>query len=463
LEILGRRDFQIQLRGIRIELAGIERTVQELGLAAQCAVVARKGEDGELRLVAFVVNPRHASAGGFRRALAKELPDYMVPHHMAVLEAMPLTVNGKLDRNRLGEMRWKPAPDTAPGEREPPANEREEKVAGVFAHVLGRGSGDVGAEDSFFDLGGDSLLGVVALEEIERALGVRIPPHVLFERGTVRALAAHAPGPAMSRPILLNAQVPGPPLFMLSGVHIYRELARCLDGRCSAYGVFAPREVEAFDPAGGAHSVEDLARDYVQLIRGEQPRGPYRLLGYSFAGVVAYEAAHQLRAAGEDVRFLALVDALLPEWTQRWRFRRAQLARLWSAPPGDVLSFLWRRIRHGRPSPREGLVRYTDDQKLGPLERQRDDTNRDAAVRYLPRLRPFEGPVTLIVSGERLRHDPLKSPSCGWSAYIPSLDIHRIEADHFRMLSDQPHVSEMAAILEAGMRRVDGDAKLRRL
>ncbi|HEY8206801.1 MAG TPA: amino acid adenylation domain-containing protein [Myxococcaceae bacterium] len=449
LEILGRRDFQIQLRGIRIELAGIEKTVQELKLAAQCAVVARTGEDGELRLVAFAVKPAPGGPSAFRRALAKELPDYMVPHHLVELEAMPLTVNGKLDRNRLKELPWEPGRGSGEWNL---GNDRERKIAEVFAHVLG--VGEVGAEDSFFDLGGDSLLGVITLDEIEKAVGVRIPPHVLFESGTARALAAHTPGGGGgSKPILLNSPAPGTPLFMLSGVHIYRELARCLNGRCAAYGVFAPREMEAFDPAKGVHTVEDLARDYVRLIQSEQPRGPYRLLGYSFAGVAAYEAALQLRAAGEEVCYLALVDALIPEWTLGLRFRMAQMGRLWSAPSRDVASFLWRRVRHGRPPPGHGVIRFAGDQKLGPLEQQRDDVNREAAGRYLPRMRRSEGPVTVIVAGDRLRGDPLKSRSCGWDMFVSKLDIHEVDSDHFKMLTDEPYVSQMADILEKGMQQ----------
>jgi len=454
LEILGRRDFQVQLRGIRIELAGIEKTVQELKLAAQCAVVARAGEDGELRLVAFAVKPAPGGPAAFRRALAKELPDYMVPHHLVELEAMPLTANGKLDRNRLKELPWEPARGSGEWDL---GSDRERKIAEVFARVLG--VGEVGVQDSFFDLGGDSLLGVLALDEIEKAVGYRIPPHVLFESGTARALATHAAGGGGgSKPILLNSKAPGTPLFILSGVHIYRELARCLDGRCAAYGVFAPREVEAFDPARGAHTVEDLARDYVQLIRSTQPRGPYQLLGYSFAGVAAYEASLQLQAAGEEVRFLALVDALIPEWTLGWRFRRSQLGRLWSAPARDTAAYLWRRVLHGRPSFGHGVIRFAGDQKLGPLEQQRDDVNREAAARYLPRMRRSEGPVTVIVAGERLRGDPLKSRSCGWDMFVKRVDVHEVDSDHFKMLTDEPYVSQMAGILEKGMRKVDAPA-----
>src|SRR5262249_34750578 len=152
------------------------------------------------------------------------------------------------------------------------------------------------------------------------------------------------------RPILLNTKPSAPPLFMLSGVHVYRELARRLDGRCSAYGVFARRDMGAFDPASGRHRVEDLARDYLEIIRGLEPPGPYRLLGYSFAGIVAYEAAQQLRAAGEEVRLLALVDAVLPEWVDPWRFRLDQLARLPQAGPRAVIAAIsrWLLSRPGR-------------------------------------------------------------------------------------------------------------------
>jgi len=451
LEILGRRDFQIQLRGIRIELAGIERTALELGLAAQCAVVARKGDDGELRLVAFVVKPGEGGPPAIRRALARELPDYMVPHHVSVLEAMPLTVNGKLDRNALREMPWEARRGT--GELEL-ASGREQQIAAVFEKVLG--ASEVGVEDGFFELGGDSLLGVLALEEIERATGARIPPHVLFESGTPKALAAHASGgggPEEARPILLNARVPGPPLFMLSGVHIYRPLARALDGRFSAYGVFAPKEVQPFDPAKGDHTVEALAREYVALIRAVQAKGPYRLLGYSFGGLAAYEVAHQLRAAGEEVRFLGMLDALIPEWTSRWSFRKAQLARLFTASPLDVAAFLWRRVLHGRPPLRHGLAKYAEDHKMGPLEESRDEANRRAAARYFAAgMRTSPEPVTLVVSAGRLREDPLKSPSCGWAPYLSALDIRTVDGDHFQLV-EEPGVLKTAAFLAGAMER----------
>jgi amino acid adenylation domain-containing protein len=460
VEILGRRDFQVQLRGIRIELAGIEKTVHELGLAAQCAVVSKKLDDDDVRLVAFVVNPKETSAASFRKALAAQLPDYMLPQHVVVLEAMPLTANGKLDRNRLQEMPWDTqlgAGAAAPGDGA--TNDVERQIAAIFARVLG--IGQIGMDQDFFDMGGHSLLAVVAMQEIKSVLGITIPPHVVFESATVRALAAHAQeaGADESRPILLNEKpgaAPGPALFMLSGMHLYRPLAEHLRGRYAAYGVFAAHEIAMPESAKGLVSVPTLARDYAEIIRRQQPVGPYRLLGYSFGGLVAYEVAQQLQAAGQEVRFLALIDAVLPEWTSGWKFRLAQLARVRSTPRRHLFAWIMRRLREKLGSPAPEFARFKQDDKLGPLEAQRDVVNGVAAAKYLTdHIRPFGGNVTLIASGERLRHDPLKSRRCGWGPYVPSLDVHTVDADHWRMLSDEPYVAEMADILLKRMERLD--------
>ena len=449
LEFLGRRDFQIQLRGIRIELAGIETVVQQLGLASQCAVIARPGQDGENRLVAFVVKPRNDRIATFRRALAKELPDYMLPHQVVVLEAMPLTVNGKLDRSALLTA---PVPQQlGSNEGAAPLTAREQTVAEVMARTLGLR--EVGAEDSFFDLGGDSLLGMIAMIEIEKELGVALPPSILFENGTVRALAAWTPENALAnhglpRPVLLNRLLPGvAPLYLLSGVHIYRELARRLDGKCTAYGIFTKREIEAFDPESDFQSVESLSEDYIRIIRAHQPKGPYRILGYSFSGIIAYEVAHQLRAAGETVEFLALIDSHLPEWNAGWKQRLAMLTRLPRAPWRESTAFLWQKLRHVFGGGRDEPQVYRDDRELGEWEVQRGVANYNTIAQYRPRIRPTDLKVLLLVSGTRLRENPLHSHSCGWGPFVRKLTVHQIEADHFHMVREDPFVSQSAAII----------------
>jgi amino acid adenylation domain-containing protein len=456
LEFLGRRDFQIQLHGIRIELAGIETVAQQLGLAAQCAVVARPHEEGGLQMVAFVVKPRNERIATFRRALAKELPDYMLPHQVVVLESMPLTVNGKLDRSRLMEMPLARPQGTA-SQSAVPMNERERKIAALFARTLGMC--EVGPEDDFFDLGGDSLLGMILLMEIEKELGIAPPPSLLFESGTVRSLASldgeDLPeiGDGLPRAVSLNnAPMDTTPLFMLSGVHIYRNLAKKLEGVCPAFGIFTRREIEAFATEADFQPVGALAEDYIRIIRAQQPHGPYRILGYSFSGIIAYEVARRLREAGETVEFLALIDSHLPEWNAGWKHRLTMLSRLPRAPWRQSTAFIWQKLRTMfRLSGNEPMV-YHDDQELGDWEVARGVTNYNTIAAYRPYIRPSDGEMLLLVSAVRLRENPLHSPFCGWELYVPKLDSRLVEADHFQMMREEPHLTRVAAILAEKLR-----------
>lgn len=455
LEILGRRDFQVQIHGIRLELAGIEAMTIELGLAAHCAVVAKEMGEGDVRLIAFVVKPCVDTLTAFRQALAARLPDYSLPHHVVVLESMPLTVNGKLDRNALKAAPW----DHQLGatDRTQPGTERQRTILDVFVRTLGRS--DFGIDDDFFDLGGDSLRAIVALEEIERALGVNVAPQLFFEKGTVRALADLSPadrepgeGEPGSHLVLLGGIASGAPIFAISGIHTYRALAKHVSGGYAVYGVYVEREVAPFDARSRPYTVEDLAREYREAIERRDPKGPYRILGYSFAGMVAYEVAQQLIDAGKEVHFLGLIDAVLPEWTSPWRFRLDQIARMRSVSPRDLLAFVGRRVVERLRASRPMFVRYRDDPTLGSFEEQRDALNRKAAESYMRRIRPYDGAVTLVTSSLRLRQDPLKNPTCGWDPLVSSLTLHGIDADHFRMMSDDPYVAQLAQVLERDLR-----------
>ncbi len=464
LEILGRNDFQVQLRGMRIEPAGIENLVRSLKLAHECVAVLKQVAANDERLVAYVVAPR-SDVNELRRIIATHLPDYMVPQHVIEIDALPVTTNGKVDRRRLAEMQLQLVSSTTSDAS--PQTAQEQTVAEVFARLLG--VTHVGTDDDFFALGGHSLLAVVAMQDISTRLGVQLPPHALFESGTVRSIAAQASAgntPAATRPILLNTAIPGPRLFMLGGVHVYRELASRLDQRCAAYGVFADHEVALYAHTLGDYSVKKLARDYVEIIRRAQPHGPYHLLGFSFTGIVAYEVTQQLHAEGETVELLALVDAVLPEWKLGWRFRVSQLTRAVSISPRLLLSYAtWRvksRLRKGQVGDDDsnrfyGInphMRPQDRALLDPLDEVRIELNARTAGEYLQNdIRTYAGNVALIMSNERLRHDPLKSPSGGWSHYLQRYDLCNINTDHMHMLETEPYVSQTAEFILSGIQR----------
>lgn len=455
VEILGRRDFQVQLRGIRVELAGIENTVRELGLASQCIVLLKKLDEQDVRLVAFLVNPRDPDIATFRRTLAAHLPDYMLPQNLVVLDVLPLTANGKVDRRRLQEMPVDLRAATRAGT--PPRNAVERKIAGSFARVLG--VPPIGIDDDFFDLGGHSLLAVTLLADLENVLGIAFPPSVIFEGATVRRLAdqSRSSFSNIPKPIPLNMGGPGTPLYTLVGIHLYRELAKRLEGKVPVYAVYAGRELVMFESTEQTPSVVDLAREYVEIIRRHQPKGPYRLLGMSFGGIVAFEVAQQLRAAGEEIIFLGLLDAILPE--RGLLARIEQVRHIVSRPREEVISLFTARAKSkvrdrllGKGDEYAEFQKYADIAKLAPLEDQRQSAYHKATEAYVSRLRKFVGNVTLVVAAERLRRHLLQVPSLGWKGLIPGLRVHQVESDHLSLL-DEPKVNEVAEIILAGMAR----------
>jgi thioesterase domain-containing protein/aryl carrier-like protein len=320
IEYVGRIDHQVKIRGFRIELGEVEARLRAQEGVREAAVVARDGNSGK-RLVGYVV-PVGAEADDFverlRGGLKAALPDYMIPAHLVVLERLPLTPNGKLDRKAL------PEPELASSSaRVPPRSAAERALAALWCELLRLES--VGVTDNFFELGGDSILSIqlVTRARALKPLGVSFKLRDLIRKPTIAELlgtaaeTTAAKGAAKGGPspiMALNRQLAGqPPLVCIHAgfgtVFDYEPLARRLDGRRS---VLAIQSRMLLDPAWRDRSLEEMARDYVDLLRARQPQGPYELLGWSLGGTIAALMAAELERRGQRVRRLALLDPFVP-------------------------------------------------------------------------------------------------------------------------------------------------------
>jgi pristinamycin I synthase-3/4 len=306
LAFRGRADQQVKIRGLRIETGEIEAALCDLPDVAQAAVVVREDRPGSQVLTAYLVAADDVDLDSVRRELARFLPRYMVPEAFVVLPALPLTPNEKLDRRAL------PAPERAVVTARMPRTAREATLCALFAEVLGVAA--VGPDDGFFELGGHSLLAARLVTRIRAELGVRLEMRVLLDSPTPAALAERLGGGSTGRDPLavlipLRATGDRPPLFCLHpGAGIgweYFGLLRHLDPRQPVHAVQARGLT---DPTAMPGSVREMADDYLEVIRGVQPHGPYHLLGWSFGAVVAHAMAARLRSLGEDVGLLALLD-----------------------------------------------------------------------------------------------------------------------------------------------------------
>ncbi|MFF4399817.1 amino acid adenylation domain-containing protein [Streptomyces sp. NPDC001480] len=330
LDYVGRADHQIKLRGFRIEPGEIEAALGRHPVIDQAAVVLTRTSTGASQLTGYVVPVPGVAAVDvpvLRDFVGERLPAHMVPTALVTLSALPLTPNGKLDVRAL------PAPDApAPAGQggRAPDTPAERIVAEAFAEVLGLERVD--ADGDFFALGGDSLRSVQIVGRAAKS-GLTLSLSDVFTHRTVAAIAAAAAptaapapgeaaaalsgaaGPGALAPVLTIRPGDGPePLFCVhGGVGFglpFAELAAHLPAGRAVYalqsdGIAAP-DAAAWDRP---RDVRSLATRYVERLRRVRPSGPYRLLGWSFGGLVAHEMAVQLEAAGERVAALTVLDA----------------------------------------------------------------------------------------------------------------------------------------------------------
>lgn len=312
VEYLGRRDHQVKLRGHRIELGEIESVLVQHAEVSEAVAMVREDTPGDQRLVAYIV----ASAfpppeiGALRDWLRQSLPEVMVPAAFMFMDRLPLTGNGKVDRKAL------PIPQGSFQKRahQSPRSTIEHELVQIWTRLLSPGQ-PISVFDDFFEIGGHSLLAIRMLAEVERVRGQRIPLAWLFESSTVDKIASRLASTLTApekEPPLVALQEQGddlPVAFVhgdwTGGGWYVRRLAPLVAPNAPFF-VLPTLGVEAGDKPW---TIESMAARHVSELRKRKPHGPYRVIGFCVGGMVAYEMARQLVAAGEVVDRLVVIDS----------------------------------------------------------------------------------------------------------------------------------------------------------
>lgn len=465
---IGREDLQVKIQGVRVELGEIEGVLREFPGVDQAAVVARTVGSGKM-LTAYVVERLAASVviDEVQTFIAARLPEYMVPATLVLLDEMPLSPSGKLDYKALEKLESR-RPDLAQS-YVAPRNEVEMRIARLTAEMLGLDR--LGVTDNFFALGGQSLLAARLVHDVRTMFAA--PPHAdsnvpdestllsaFFYEPTIEGLASaisHSRAqPDVQEPLRKCVQ-PGdgtsPPLFVLDGV---------INGEAFyvwnlAAAIGKKRPLYTFAPHGHHGSpipatIEEMAQDYVRMIREVQPHGPYHLIGYCNGGLTAYEAARILERAGEIVetliliasqgnnirhtKFKAIFESLHP--LPGMDHRRRQALFLAAREGMRILKYT---VEYGkdtakalisrRPGPEISLIETCRRRLLRGSEAERADPRFrkiiDAIEAYVPGR--YDGKAILIW-GKDDEYLQANDPPAEWAPIAPRMRIEYLDGDH---------------------------------
>lgn len=439
LFFIGRRDFQIKLRGFRMEPAEIEAVLRGQPGVQACLVMLREDTPGLPQLTAYLAAPSGVDEAALRQRCREQLPEPMRPSAWVVLPVFPLNANGKVDRAALPA----PAQPSAAHPPEPPHDPLQQAVAAVFAEVLGRPA--VGLHDNFFELGGDSLRAVRMLSRLQARFATELSLQVLLRAPTVAGLACRlAPGggnmagPPDEAVVIELKPGTGTPIVLVAGCPIYRPLAHAFPGPNPVLALLMPAEEALLRRDAALPSLRELAVRYLAALRAHAPQGPYVLAGLSFGGMVAYEMSQCLAAEGAPVPLLVMFDSVLPSARRRdptaWALKKLRHA--------------WTRLRcaagTGGTRDQEALAQAEMDElrhrKIGHL-----------LAEYDQQIRPYTGQTLLYRAREARQR---VTPGHGFRGLVAGLLECEVPGDHLGMLGEM-HAPGLAADLARRVREID--------
>lgn len=404
---LGRKDLEHKISGQWVNIGEVENALRAIGAFAQVLAITRQDGTEDPRLVAYVVlkEGEPETTIKWRETLIGSLPDHMVPRHFVVLEKLPVTEHGKVDRRAL------PAPivilsrDTSD-----PIDPQEREMAHIWEQVLN--VKHVSPTDDFFDLGGMSINALRILAIVSKRWNVELQLAQLYKAPTVRSLLAeiarHGGAPRWSNLVEIRPEGSAIPIVCVHGDEGNHHLAKLLPQEHPFYALYHQGE------DGGAlrfTTIPAMADHYFSELEQALPTGPVVLIGYSMGGNIALEMAHRLRAKGRDVPLLVLIDTFGPD-----RPRPA-----WTVK-GTLL-----RVRDAYDRWRcQGFVRRGELVPVGLRTFHIMDTYTRAFRRY--RSPGWSGPV-LLVRSKFETHDV-----SGWDGHCPNMTTVIVPGDHLTIV-----------------------------
>ncbi|MCP4214507.1 MAG: amino acid adenylation domain-containing protein [bacterium] len=522
IEFLGRIDSQVKIRGFRIELAEIETRLLTYPGVVEAVVLARQSQSGEKYLCAYYVAESPLSPeAGLKDHLAQYLPDYMVPSHFVQQEKFPLTPNGKVDRkalSRLAASRFQAPTYTAP------RNETEKKLVEIWAEVLELNDEKISVDTDFFQIGGHSLRATILATRINKAFNVSIPLAQVFQAPTMEKLARYIDTMPQKKTthekddslVLLRSMVPPDAptqheasLNLRGGFEVGEKHSRangctsmvppargaaggsspCTPNKPSAENLFLVHDgsgdLEGYvafcnllnptfncwgiratpmeDCAPQNRAIEDIAGTYIDKIAKIQPEGPYRIVGWSIGGTIAFEMVRQLEQKNKQIAFFGMIDSMAPKPANHpsqkadpfsveaeWDWVKDHLPA--TGPDTDIETEL-KRVKDVR-SFWSIIVRYLSEMDIQTLRQSIPEAYRmvipnfegqgvEGVISYVNMIR------TMSNAGDRyLPADKIKTPvhffgasetgisgQKDWNKYLEQpFTYYQIEGDHFSIL-----------------------------
>jgi amino acid adenylation domain-containing protein len=464
IEYQGRSDQQVKIRGFRIELGEIAALLKQDPQVQDAIAIVREDTPGDQRLVAYVVPQTPATTvEKLRQLLIQKLPNYMVPSAIVLLDRLPLTSNGKVDRWAL------PAPDHAQfsstTDYVAPQDKLELELTQIWQQVLN--CQGIGVRDNFFEIGGHSLLVVRLFAKIQKKFGQNLPLSTLFQAPTVAELAEILRqldcSSSWSSLVPIQSRGTKPPLFCVHDVFgdvlSYGNLVHHLGEDQPIYGLQAQgldgRQVPCTE-------MKQIAANYIQEIKTVQPQGPYFLAGHSFGGIAIFEMAQQLYRQGDQVGLLALFDTFAPRTCVRLSFRERLPIHLENISRGGW-GYLWQKGQQWQSWVKNRLekIQYKLYKKakraginLSLPHTLRNFYMREACDRALSayEMQVYPGHLTLFQLNSESRFEGVGfqevEPQMGWGKWVQGgLDIQSIEGSHASVLQE-PHVKLLAEKLK---------------